>query len=314
MTASAQPQVAAIQMNSGNNLSQNLAVAEQLLREAARQGAALAALPENFAFMGTRDKDKLAHAEVAGSGPIQAFLSTISRELRMWVVAGTVPVAVPGDASRVFAASLVYDATGALVARYDKIHLFDVEVPRDGAPQELLPDPPGGPRRPSPLPDSGRGDAVSPRDTQAKGESYRESSHILRGEPKIVTAPTPAGVLGLSVCYDLRFPELYRALTQAGAELFCVPAAFTAKTGQAHWETLLRARAIENQCYVIAPGQFGEHPGGRRTWGHSLIVDPWGEILAQQADGAGMVIARPDRARQAQLRQSFPVLTHRRLP
>lgn len=282
MTASAQPLVAAIQMNSGNQLSQNLAVAEQLLREAARQGAALAALPENFAFMGTRDTDKLAHAEVAGRGPIQAFLSAIARELRMWVVAGTVPVAVPGDASKVYAASLVYDASGVLAARYDKIHLFDVEVPRDAQ--------------------------------AARGESYRESSSILCGEPKIVTVSTPAGVLGLSVCYDLRFPELYRALTQAGAELFCVPAAFTAKTGEAHWETLLRARAIENQCHVIAPGQCGEHPGGRRTWGHSLIAGPWGEILAQQADGAGVVIARPDRARQAQLRQSFPVLTHRRLP
>lgn len=281
MTATAQPLVAAIQMNSGNQLSRNLAVAEQLLREAARQGAALAALPENFAFMGARDTDKLAHAEAAGSGPIQAFLSAIARELRMWVVAGTVPVAVPGDASKVFAASLVYDASGALAARYDKIHLFDVQVPRD---------------------------------TQAQGESYRESASILRGEPRIVTVPTPAGVLGLSVCYDLRFPELYRALTLAGAEILCVPAAFTAKTGEAHWETLLRARAIENQCSVIAPGQFGEHPGGRRTWGHSLIVGPWGEILAQQADGAGVVIARPDRARQAQLRQSFPVLAHRRLP
>jgi predicted amidohydrolase len=313
MNATAQPLVAAIQMNSGNQLSQNLAVAEQLLREAARQGAALAALPENFAFMGARDTDKLAHAELVGSGPIQAFLSAIARELRMWVVAGTVPVAVPGDPSKVFAASLVYDASGALAARYDKIHLFDVEVPRDGAP-EKRPHPTAGPRRSPLLPQSGRGDSASLRDTQARGESYRESSHILRGEPKIVTVPTPAGVLGLSVCYDLRFPELYRALTLAGAEILCVPAAFTAKTGEAHWETLLRARAIENQCHVIAPGQFGEHPGGRRTWGHSLIVGPWGEILAQQADGAGVVIARPDRARLAQLRQSFPVLAHRRLP
>ncbi|AXQ28266.1 carbon-nitrogen hydrolase family protein [Solimonas sp. K1W22B-7] len=269
------PAIAAIQMNSSDRLSENLAVAEQMLREAARQGAWLAVLPENFAFMGARERDKLAHAELPGKGPIQAFLSAISRELRLWVVAGTIPQAVPEDPERVLAASLVYAADGTLASRYDKIHLFDVEVPG--------------------------------------GESYRESRSIRPGEPNTVVAATAVGNVGLSVCYDLRFPELYRLLATAGADILCVPSAFTARTGEAHWETLLRARAIENQCYVVAPNQWGEHAGGRRTWGHSMIVGPWGEVLACQDDGSGVVLARPDRAAQAKLRQDFPVLSHRRL-
>ncbi|HSW13031.1 MAG TPA: carbon-nitrogen hydrolase family protein [Solimonas sp.] len=268
--------VAAIQMNSSDEVSANLAVAEQLLREAARRGAWLAVLPENFAFMGAREADKLAHAEAPGRGPIQAFLAAISRELRLWIVAGTIPMAVPEEPKRVYAASLVYSAAGELAARYDKIHLFDVEV--------------------------------------AEGESYRESRSICPGDIAIVSTATPQGNVGLSVCYDLRFPELYRLLGKAGADILCVPSAFTAKTGEAHWETLLRARAIENQCFVIAPNQWGEHAGGRRTWGHTMIIDPWGELLAQQAEGVGVVLARPDRVKQAQLRTSFPVLTHRRLP
>jgi len=268
--------VAAIQMNSTAELSANLAVAGQLLREAAGRGAQLAVLPENFAFMGAREADKLAHAEAPGRGPIQAFLAAIARELRLWIVAGTMPMAVPDEPRRVHASCLVYDAAGEPAARYDKIHLFDVAVPG--------------------------------------GENYRESNSIRPGEPGLVTVATPLGVLGLSVCYDLRFPELYRGLAGAGAELLCVPSAFTAKTGEAHWETLLRARAIENQCFVIAPNQWGEHAGGRRTWGHTMIVGPWGEVLAQQAEGVGVVLAQLDRAQQAQLRSGFPVLTHRRLP
>ncbi|MGH8115395.1 MAG: carbon-nitrogen hydrolase family protein [Rhodanobacteraceae bacterium] len=269
---------AAIQMNSVDDVAANLREAERLLGEAASAGAALAVLPENFAFMGARDTAKLAHAEAEGSGPIQQLLSDSAKRLSMWIVGGTLPMAVPGRRDKVCAASLVYDAQGQCVARYDKVHLFDVDVARDGA-----------------------------------NERYRESGSIEAGAPRIVVEPTPVGRLGLSVCYDLRFPELYRALTAQSAEILCVPSAFTEKTGAAHWEILLRARAVENLCFVIAPGQCGTHPGGRRTWGHSMIVGPWGEILAQRVAGEGVVIAQLDLEKQAAIRSSFPVLTHRRM-
>lgn len=273
------PLLAALQLSSGDDLAHNLATAGRLLEQAAAGGAVLATLPENFAFMGAREADKLAHAENPGQGPIQDFLAAAAQRLGLWIVAGSVPLAVPGDARRVYAASLVYNAHGACVARYDKIHLFDVDVPREGGAQR-----------------------------------YRESNSIAPGQWEPVVVDTPAGRLGLSVCYDLRFPELYRALVAQGAELFCVPAAFTAKTGEAHWEILLRARAVENQCYVLAPGQCGTHPGSRGTWGHSMIVGPWGEVLACAQDGEAVVLAQADRARQATLRESFPVLSHRRAP
>ena len=269
------PIAAAIQLSSVADRDANLATAGRLLRQAAAAGVALAVLPENFAFMGAKERDKLAIAEADGEGPIQQFLAATARELRLWIVAGTVPLAVPGDADRVYAACLVYDAQGRRAARYDKIHLFDVEVPG--------------------------------------GERYRESATIARGTLNPVVVPTPIGRLGLSVCYDLRFPELYRALAAQGAEVLCVPAAFTARTGQAHWEPLLRARAIENQCFLLAPGQHGTHAGGRATHGHSLILDPWGEILAQQADGDGVVGAPLPRQRLEQVRSSFPALSHRRM-
>ena len=275
MTDSAAPIAAAIQLSSVADRDANLATAGRLLRQAAAAGVALAVLPENFAFMGARERDKLALAEADGQGPIQDFLAATACELKLWIVAGTVPLAVPGDADKVYAACLVYDAQGRRVARYDKIHLFDVEVPG--------------------------------------GDRYRESATIARGALDAVVVPTPVGRLGLSVCYDLRFPELYRALAAQGAEVLCVPAAFTARTGQAHWEPLLRARAIENQCFLIAPGQHGSHAGGRSTHGHSLILDPWGEILAQQAAGDGVVAAALPRQRLEQVRSSFPALTHRRL-
>jgi nitrilase len=269
--------VAALQMNSGDDLAANLAVADRLVEAAASAGAVLAALPENFAFMGAHEKAKLAHAEPEGSGPIQEFLAECARRHRIWIVAGTLPMAVPGDPQRVYAASLVYDSSGGCVARYDKIHLFDVDVERDG-----------------------------------HTERYHESRHIAPGAWNPVVIETPAGRLGLTVCYDLRFPELFRALVGQGAELLCVPAAFTARTGEAHWEVLQRARAVENLCYVIAPGQFGTHPGGRSTWGHSMVVDPWGVVLACEAGGESAVVARVDREKLAQLRASFPALSHRR--
>jgi len=269
------PGIAAIQMNSGDDVAANLDAAEALLREAAAGGARLAVLPENFPFMGKRERDKLAHAEDDGSGPIQDRIARLARELDLWVIAGTVPIRA--DSERVYAACCVYDSDGARVARYDKIHLYDIDVP-------------------------------------GNGERYRESTSIAPGKLHPVVVDTPAGRVGLSVCYDVRFPELYRALSQAGAEILVVPAAFTVKTGEAHWDLLLRARAVENLCYVIAPGQCGTHPSGRATYGHSLIVEPWGSVVAQrEADTPGVVLAQRDAARQSELRTGFPALSHRRL-
>lgn len=270
--------VAAIQMNSVADVAANLAAARRLLSEAAAGGAKLAVLPENFAFMGAHETDKLAHIEPLGSGPIQTFLAETARSLSMCIVGGTIPLAVPDEPRKVYAASLVFDEQGQRVAHYDKIHLFDVNVERDG-----------------------------------KTESYRESNSIAFGSVKPASAKTPAGVLGLSVCYDLRFPELYRVLSSQGAQLLCVPSAFTEKTGEAHWEILLRARAVENLCFVIAPNQTGTHAGGRRTWGHSMIINPWGAILAQRAEGEGVVLAMIDVEAQNKIRSSFPSLNHRRL-
>ncbi|MDB5987987.1 MAG: carbon-nitrogen hydrolase family protein [Nevskia sp.] len=285
MNSAQSNQVAAIQMCSTDQRDDNLATAARLLEQAAAAGAKLAVLPENFALMGRHEKDKLAIAESPGSGPIQDFLSAIARRLQLWIVAGTVPLAVEGDDRHVWAASLVYCDQGRLAARYDKIHLFDVEVPNINR---------GG--------DGGGG-----------GERYRESASIAFGAPNAVVVDTPAGKLGLSVCYDLRFPELYRRLVAAGAEILCVPSAFTERTGRAHWEALLRARAIENQCFVIAPGQAGEHVNGRCTWGHSLILDPWGETLALLESGEGAAVAALPRERLEEVRRTFPALTHRRL-
>lgn len=270
--------ISAIQMNSTPVVADNLATAGRLLRQARDAGAVLAALPENFAIMGARDTDKLAFAEPFGHGPIQDWLAETARTLGLWIVAGTVPVAVDGDPSRVWAASLVFDAEGTQRARYDKIHLFDVDVP------------------------------------SASGERYRESKTIAHGAADgFAVIDTPAGKLGLSVCYDVRFPELYRQLAAMGAEILCVPAAFTAKTGEAHWEILLRARAIENQCYVIAPGETGTHAGGRQTWGHSMVVGPWGEVLAVVDAGEGVATAAVDVPALHALRAGFPNLSQRRI-
>ena len=269
--------VAAIQMNSGDDLEQNLEQAAELLRDASEAGARLAALPENFAFMGRREQDKLAHQEADGEGPIQQFLSVCASELGIWVLGGSVPMRSP-DADRILAAALLYNPQGKRAARYDKIHLFDVETERDG-----------------------------------RAERYAESASIHPGELSSVLADTTLGPLGLSICYDLRFPELYRRLSAQGAELLAVPSAFTRQTGEAHWESLLRARAIENQCLVIAPNQCGTNPGGRQTWGHSMIVDPWGRVLDQCGDEPGFAIADWDRSQLQGLRARFPVLQHRRI-
>jgi deaminated glutathione amidase len=264
--------VAALQMTSGPDVAGNLAQAGMLIEAAAGAGARLLALPENFSFMGLRDADKRAVAEGEGSGPVQDFLSATAARLKVWLVGGTIPLRAGTD-GRVAAASLVFDADGRQVARYDKIHLFDVDIP-------------------------------------GRAESYRESAHVAPGS-RVAVIDTPAGRLGLSVCYDVRFPELYRQLSAAGAQLLVVPSAFTSPTGRAHWETLLRARAIENLCYVIAPAQSGFHPSGRETYGDSMIVDYWGRVMRRVPRGTGYALAEADVARQSQVRESFPALGHR---
>jgi nitrilase len=266
--------VAAIQMTSGHVVTDNLAAAGKLLREAKEAGADIACLPENFSYIGLKDADKLGVAEADGVGPIQQFLSTTARELKLWILGGT--TVIKGDtATRVANSSLLIDDHGKRVARYDKIHLFDVAIP-------------------------------------GRDEKYLESTHVTPGR-KVVVADTPVGKLGLSVCYDMRFPELYRELVSQGAEWLAMPAAFTVPTGRAHWETLLRARAIENLCYVVAPAQTGTHTSGRETYGDSLIVDYWGQVLARLPKGSGVITADIDLAKQAETRARFPALDNRRL-
>ncbi len=267
--------VAAVQMVSSPDVGRNLEEARRLLGVAQASDAPVAALPENFAFMGLAEDDKFAIAEQPGSGPIQSFLAATARELGLWIVAGTLPLRVPGE-DRLAASCLVFDAQGRQVARYDKIHLFDVAIP-------------------------------------GKEERYRESSSMRPGDTP-VCVDTPAGRLGLAVCYDLRFPELFRQLLAMGADWFCLPSAFTAPTGRAHWEVLLRARAIENLCHVVAPAQSGFHANGRETHGDSMIVDCWGRVLARLPRGSGVVAAEIDLVRQREVRQNFPSIDHRRLP
>ena len=264
--------VAALQMVSGTQVQANLAAARELLEQAAAQGAELALLPEYFCVMGMKDTDKLKLQELPGQGPIQDFLSRSAHELGLWIVGGTLPMATR-DAGRARNCSLAYGPSGQCVARYDKIHLF--------------------------------------RFAQGR-EDYDETRVLERGtEPvrfELASQDGTVYTIGMSICYDLRFPELYRALK---ADVLLVPSAFTHTTGQAHWEVLLRARAIENQAYVVAAAQGGEHENGRRTWGHSMVVDPWGEVLAQQAEGAGVVMAEVLGGHLQGVRERLPALGHR---
>ena len=266
--------VAVLQMCSTPDQSENLRDAQLLLRQAREQGALMAFLPENFSFMGYKERDRLEVAEEDGDGPVQQWLAEQAISLGMWIVAGTLPL--KNDDGLPAASCLVFNDQGHRVARYDKIHLFDVSV--NGQDGERL---------------------------------YRESSATLAGN-QLVLVDTPAGRLGLSVCYDVRFPELYRALVDQGAELFSVPSAFTVPTGRAHWEVLLCARAIENQAFVLAPAQAGKHLGGRDTWGDSMIVDPWGNVMARQQTGVGLVLVDLDRDAQVEMRAKFPSLGHRK--
>ena len=264
--------VAAVQMVSTTNVEQNLVAAAQLIEEAARRGARLVVLPEYFCLMGKRDRDKVAMREADGKGPVQDFLAEQAARRQIWLFGGTLPLVAP-DPERVFNSVLVFDPTGRRVARYDKIHLFSF---RNG------------------------------------DEAYEEARTIAAGREPVSVQCTIGETsirVGLSVCYDLRFPELYRQLQ--GADLIIVPAAFTATTGQAHWEALLRARAIENLCYVLASAQGGRHENGRATFGHSMLIDPWGEVLAVRPTGAGVVVGTVEPQRIASCRSSLPALAHR---
>jgi predicted amidohydrolase len=264
--------VAAVQMNSGPDVARNLALAGRLLAQARDRGVALAVLPENFPIIGARKEDKLECAESLGRGPIQEFLIDAARVNELWIVAGSIPLRSE-VADRCYGASLVIDPDGGIEACYRKIHLYDISVP-------------------------------------GRDESYRESASLKAGE-ELVVQDTPAGCLGLSICYDLRFPELYRKLVAMGATLFSVPSAFTQATGEAHWHALLRARAIENLAYVIAPGQYGKHADGRATYGHSMIVDPCGRVVAEEAEGDCVITADVDLDVQQEIRRDFPALEHR---
>ena len=261
--------VAAVQMVSSTRLDDNLEQAAGLIAQAAESGAQLVALPEYFCIMGRKDTDKLAIKEAEGAGPIQAFLADQARKHGIWLVGGSLPLHTD-EAQRIFNTTLVYDPAGRQVARYDKVHLFSFR----------------------------KGD-----------EAYDESIVIKPGtnSPQVFT--TPFGRVGLSICYDLRFPEFFRAM--GPVDLIVLPSAFTYTTGSAHWEILLRARAIENQCYVLAPAQGGKHENGRRTWGHSVLIDPWGEIIAQVDQDAGVALGEISPDRMTKVRASLPALQHR---
>ncbi|WP_433693900.1 carbon-nitrogen hydrolase family protein [Herbaspirillum seropedicae] len=262
--------VAAIQMVSTPEVAENFASATRLVAAAAQQGAQLVLLPEYWPIMGRHERDKLAHAEADGVGPIQEFMASLARQHGLWLVGGTLPLKADNP-DKVLNTSLVYGPQGQRVARYDKIHLFNFV----------------------------RGE-----------ENYDEARTIEYGH-EVQSFAAPFGRVGLSVCYDLRFPELYRAMGECA--LIVMPAAFTYTTGRAHWELLLRARAIENQCYVLASAQGGEHVNGRRTWGHSMLVDPWGEIVSVLPEGEGLVIGDIDPHRLQYVRESLPALRHRKL-
>jgi len=270
--------IAAIQMNSGDDVAANLQAASVLLSGAAADSVGLAVLPENFAFMGADESGRVRIAEAEGTGPIQGFLADMASRTGMWIVGGTIPLR-SDERSRPFASCLIFDDVGRQVGRYDKMHLFDIGIP-------------------------------------GSDERYRESANTKPGTAPLVM-DTPWGGMGCAVCYDLRFPEMFRCLGEEGMNFLVLPAAFTFATGRVHWNSLLRARAIENLCYLAAAAQTGSHPGGRRTYGHSMIVDPWGEIVAGESRALddeiiGFISADIDMDRLEDIRRQFPALSHRR--
>lgn len=272
--------VAAIQMISGLSVEANLAAAAQLIAQATAQGAKLIVLPEYFAMLDSTQLVAVGKKEADANGPIRSFVAQQAQKHKVWIIAGTLPTVTSFDGqentdNKIYAASFVYDDNGREVARYDKIHLFDVTVD----------------------------------DNQS---TYNESKAACAGE-RVVTVDTPVGKVGLAVCYDVRFPELFRQLRMQGADLFVLPSAFTEVTGKAHWEALIRARAIENFCYMIAAGQGGVHENHRRTFGDSMIVDSWGNVINRLAKGVGVVIGDIDLAKQTDIRKKMPVHEHQRL-
>ena len=265
--------VAAIQMASGPNVKANLAEAEKLIKIAVQQEAELVVLPENFAIMGMTETDKVKIAEEFGSGLLQDYLKEQAIKHQIWLVGGTIPLCSE-EAGKIYAACLLYNPEGELVARYDKIHLFDVNI-------------------------------------ESSNESYTESETISPGN-EVVVVDTPFGRLGLAVCYDLRFPELFRAMVDQKMEICALPSAFTSITGKVHWESLLRSRAIENLSFIIAADQGGYHVGGRETHGDSMIIDPWGLVLNRLPHGTGVVVAEIDLVKLEHTRKMFPTLEHKR--
>jgi len=265
--------VAAIQMASGPNVKANLAEAEKLIKIAVQQEAELVVLPENFAIMGVAETDKVKIAEELGSGELQDYLKELAIKYNIWLVGGTIPIRSK-QSEKVFAACLLFNPQGELVARYDKIHLFDVTI-------------------------------------EATDESYTESETIVAGD-QVVVVDTPFGRLGLAVCYDLRFPELFRAMVEQNMEICVLPSAFTSLTGKVHWESLLRSRAIENLSFMVAADQGGYHVGGRETHGDSMIIDPWGQVLNRLPHGTGVVVANIDITKLEHTRKMFPALEHKR--
>jgi len=265
--------VAAIQMASGPNVKANLAEAEKLVKIAVQQEAELVVLPENFAIMGMTENDKVKIAEDFGGGLLQDYLKDLAIKYNIWLVGGTIPL-TSDEAGKVSAACLLFNPQGEVVARYNKIHLFDVTI-------------------------------------EASNESYTESETISAGN-EVVVVDTPFGRLGLAVCYDLRFPELFRAMVEKKMEICALPSAFTSLTGKVHWESLLRSRAIENLSFMIAADQGGYHVGGRETHGDSMIVDPWGQVLNRLPHGTGVVVANIDMVKLEHTRKMFPALDHQR--
>ncbi|MBS0286229.1 MAG: carbon-nitrogen hydrolase family protein [Proteobacteria bacterium] len=261
--------VAALQVASGKDLQNNMVMACEMIEQAAKQGAGLIVLPENFLTLGLRVDQQQKAIEPYGHGPIQQQMQSLAKKHRIWLVAGT--LLIQGKNERPHSATLVYNPQGECVGRYNKMHMFDVVVENK--------------------------------------EEYKESDIIAPGDD-IVVVDTPLGKLGLAICYDLRFPELFRALMLKGAEILLLPSAFTVQTGKAHWEVLIRARAIENLCYVIAPGECGHRHDGRPTYGHSMIVGPWGDILASANGEPSVIVAEIDLLKLAQIRQQFPSLKH----
>lgn len=270
-----QNRVACIQMTSTEDLSQNLLAAQKLILQAVGQGAQLIVLPENFALMGLDQTDKVKHKEAIGRGPIQDFLQQLAAEHHVWIVGGTIPISVPEDERKVYASCLVFNDQGERIARYDKIHLFDVQL-------------------------------------RATQESYSESNLVKPGD-QIVVLETPFGKLGLAVCYDLRFPEMFRLMLKHGVEIIALPAAFTYTTGSAHWDVLVRARAIENLSFMLTACQTGQHTNTRKTYGHSMVVNPWGEVQICLPENPGVVITEINLDFLRKIREDFPALKHRKM-